>query len=63
MDFIDEALIPCHGIRESRIGHALSEKYIMILNDDMMKTSAIVWAKLTVSLIYYYLLAFFKHVK
>lgn len=66
VDFIDEILIPCHGIRECRVGHAVSEEiYIMIEHHEMVQTAAIVQAKLTgtVSRITYYFLAFFKHVK
>lgn len=43
VDFIDEILIPCHGIRECRIGHTVSEeKSIMIHHHEMVQTAAIV---------------------
>lgn len=43
VDLIDEILIPCHGIRECRIGHAVSEEMsIMIQDHDMVQTSTIV---------------------
>ncbi len=41
VDFIDEIFIPCHGIRECRIGHAVSEEIsIMIKHHGMVQTSA-----------------------
>lgn len=40
--FIDEILIPCHSIRECRIGHAVSEEIsIMIQHHGMGQTAAI----------------------
>lgn len=42
VDFIDEILIPCHGVRECRIGRAVSvEISIMIQNHDVVPTSTI----------------------
>lgn len=47
MDFIDEILIPCHGISGCRIGHALSEEIsITIQNHDTLLTFSIALVKL-----------------
>lgn len=42
VDFIHEILIPCHGIKECRVGHAISEEIsIMIEHHEMAQTVAI----------------------
>lgn len=47
MDFIDEILIPCHGISGCRIGHALSEEVsIRMHNHHTLLTFSIALVKL-----------------
>lgn len=41
VDFIDEILIPCHGIRECRLAHAASEE-VVIEHHELVQTAAIV---------------------
>lgn len=43
VNFIDEIFIPCHSIRECRMGHAVAEEIsIMIKHSGMLQTAAIV---------------------